>query len=93
MKKQIKLTYEWWNSDRKTPIKDEHRDALEEYAENHIFEMIVHGFTSGYLCEYFGSNDEISYHGHWSKNTINVPYVEIDTSLDDYNSIPTRGEF
>ena len=74
MKKQIKLSYEWWNADHKTSIKEEHESTLEEIAEEHIVNMTAQGFTSGQLCD---NVEGVDYEGYWSKNVVNVPYVEV----------------
>lgn len=46
------VTCRWWR-DSENEIKPDHIPALEEQAEEHIFMMTKHGFTSGEL------NDEI----------------------------------
>lgn len=75
MKGKISLNYEWWNSEHpQKSIKESHREALEESAEDRIIEMMKQGFSCGELLDNISMDDEdgdegVSYRGSWSMRT------------------------
>jgi len=61
------ITYRWWTDGDINPA---HIEALEESAEDRIFEMITRGFTSGELRNYIrmpadDSEGGVEYSGWW----------------------------
>lgn len=69
MKRTIKISYEWWRSDGKR-MRPEHREALEEMAEERIGEMMQEGYSSGQLTDnvHMDDNDPpdgVEYTGWW----------------------------
>lgn len=67
MKKQIIITYSWWNNER-TPIAPNVQEALEERAVERILEQMSEGMTSGELNDNIRMDDNdpedgIEYHG------------------------------
>lgn len=79
------ISYRWWNSD-KTEIKPEHVQALEESAENRIFEMIQDGWGSGELNDNIHMTDDdpedgVDYSGWWSIKTVEPEDKLIDASV------------
>lgn len=72
MKGKIVLGYEWWNTQNpKAEIKENHREALKETAEDRIAEMVSQGYTSGELMDNIhfdesDGDDGIEYRGSWS---------------------------
>lgn len=73
MKKEIMITYEWWNNEC-AEVKESHQEALEEDAMERINEMTKEGFTSGDLVSNVRVDDNdgedgVEYIGYWSLNT------------------------
>ena len=77
MKRKITITYNWSKNDS-GDIKENHKEALEEHAENRILEMTSEGFTSGELSDNIFMNDDdidengnegIGYSGWWERKT------------------------
>ena len=74
MKKEIIITYEWWNDDR-TEIPVKHHEPLEEDAEERISAMVAEGYTSGELHTAIetphksGGIVNYDYTGWWSRTT------------------------
>lgn len=69
----VKIEYNWHRSDNQ-PIKQEHIKALEESANDRIFEQINEGYTSGELHNNVRMTDEdgedgIEYSGWWGLTT------------------------
>ena len=71
MKKEITITFEWWNLEG--DIKPEHQEVLEDDAKERIFEQIQEGFTSGELHSFVRTvneeGDGMEYEGSWSLTT------------------------
>ena len=70
MEKEIKITYNWSRDDGKD-IDKEHEEALEESAQERIFEMIKEGYRGGELNDRIRMNDKdgedgVGYSGWWS---------------------------
>ena len=67
MEKRITIQYSWWNdADKSKKIPTEHREFLEERAEERIKEMTDDGFNSGELLEECEGD---LYRGWWEKDT------------------------
>lgn len=69
IERKIQITYRWWNEglDKINPL---HVLALEEAAQERIFEMLKEGYTSGELSEtvhmgYTEASEDIKYNGWW----------------------------
>ena len=70
MEKKISITYRW----NDTNIKNKHKEALEETAQERIFEMIKEGYTSGELNDNIYMTDDdpedgVEYSGWWEMTT------------------------
>ena len=64
----------WHASDANNTVKTEHREALEEGANQRITEMMSEGFTGGELVEHVRTSDAdgedgVLYTGWWSVET------------------------
>lgn len=67
MKKQITITYNFWNElaeGKEIPL--DAQMALEEAGKQRALKMMEQGYTSGELNESF---NDIDYRGHWEINT------------------------
>ena len=67
----IKISYRWWRDNKKAII-PEHVGALEESAEDKIFEMLEEGFSCGELRDNIhmldkDPEDGIEYNGYWER--------------------------
>ena len=65
------ITYRWWTDG---DINPDHIEALEESAEDRIFEMITRGFTCGELHDNIHMIDDdpiggVEYSGWWEVST------------------------
>ena len=69
IKTQIQFIYEWKQREEIYDRIDEHREALDEYAEREIASHFEKGFTSGFLELEI---DEIFYDGYWARNTVRL---------------------
>jgi len=69
IERKIKITYRWWNNDL-DEIDSGHILALEETAQDKIYEMLKEGYTSGELLDNVRMHDTdpedgIEYRGWW----------------------------
>jgi len=81
MKQQITIEY-YWTCDEGIKIPEKHREALEEDANDRIFEMIKEGYYQGELCTSvrYGKDivpeeeeeEGLTYSGWWSRKTENI---------------------
>mgnify|MGYP001566593834 FL=1 len=69
IERKINITYRWWRDDEKE-IDTRHAEALEETAQNMIFQMMIEGYMSGELNDNVHMNDNdpkdgVTYNGWW----------------------------
>jgi hypothetical protein len=57
IERNINIVYRWWRDDDKE-IRPEHVEALEEAAEERIFEKLAEGYRSGILSDHIRFDDE-----------------------------------
>lgn len=66
---KVIISYEWWSSRDRSEPAPEHREALQEAAEERIFSQLREGYTAGQLLHEqveADQEDEVAYQGWWS---------------------------